>query len=132
MSTHAKWFLILGGFTAALSVAFGAAGWHVLKSSLAVNDTLGLFPMALQYHQLHALALLILGLLVARFPTIPCFVWAGWLIFVGILLFSGTLYLRSITGTHGFPVVTSVGGSLFIIGWLLCTMGAIRLQRNPS
>ncbi|CAK0777404.1 conserved membrane hypothetical protein [Gammaproteobacteria bacterium] len=130
--THAKWLLALGGLNAALAVTLGAAEAHVLKAQLVANDHAGLFPLALQYHQWHALGLMVVGLAVAHFPVARCFAWSGWLLLIGIILFSGNLYLRSISGLPGLYMAIPVGGTLFIFGWLLFAVGALRLGKtNP-
>lgn len=121
----ARWFLVLGALNAALSVALGAAGAHALKAQLAANDAAGWFPLALQYHQLHALGLILAGLAVARFPRVRAFAWAGWLLLLGIVCFSGNLYLRSLAGIHGLHAVTPFGGFAFIAGWLAFAAGAL-------
>ena len=130
--SRAKWFLVLGGLNAVLAMAIGAAGAHLLKAQLVMHDPLGLFPIALQYHQLHAIGLLILGLVVAQFPTVRCFFWAGWSLCAGIVLFSGVLYLRSLTGIHSLHMAVPVGGTLFIVGWGLCVVGALRLPTRRT
>jgi len=128
--TQAKWLLALGSLNAALAVALGAAESHVLKEQLIAHDPTHLFQLALQYHQLHALGLMIVGLAVTRFPDTRCFAWAGWLLLSGIVLFSGDLYLRSISGLHGLYMSIPIGGALFIFGWLLFAIGVLRLPRT--
>ena len=127
MFHHAKIFLALGALGAALAVALGAAGAHGLKPQLAANDPGGLFALALQYHQFHALGLLLLGLVAWRFPASRWFAAAGWLMLSGLLLFSGNLYLRSLLGYNALHALTPIGGTAFIFAWLLCAVGAARL-----
>lgn len=127
---HAKWFTALGGINAALAVALAAAGMHGLKAQLAANDPSGLFMTALQYHQFHALGLMVVGLAAARFPHSRWFAWAGWLLLAGIVLFSGNLYLRSIAGVHALRALTPFGGAAFIAAWLLFAVGAFRLKSD--
>lgn len=128
----ARCFLFLGALNAALAVALGAAGAHALKAQLAATDPSGLFPLALQYHQMNALGLVAAGLAVARFPAVRPFVWSGWLLLAGIVLFSGNLYLRSIAGIHGLHAVTPFGGLAFIAGWLAFAAGALRLGKDGA
>ncbi|CAK0774330.1 Uncharacterized membrane protein YgdD, TMEM256/DUF423 family [Gammaproteobacteria bacterium] len=130
--TQAKWLLIFGALNAALAVALDAAEAHVLKTQLIANDPTHLFKLALQYHQLHAVGLMIIGLTIARFPGIRCLVGAGWLLLAGIVLFSGDLYLRSITGGHGVYMAIPIGGALFIFGWLLFAIGVLRLPTTSK
>lgn len=128
----ARWFLFLGALNAAMAVALGAAGAHALKAQLAVADPGGLFPLALQYHQMNALGLVAAGLAVGRFPAVRAFAWSGWLLLAGIVLFSGNLYLRSIAGIHGLHAVTPFGGLAFIAGWLAFAAGALRLGKDDA
>lgn len=126
----ARWFLALGALNAAIAVALGAAGAHALKAQLVATDPGGLFPLALQYHQMNALGLVAAGLTAVRFPAVRAFAWSGWLLLVGIVLFSGNLYLRAIAGIHVFHAVTPVGGICFIAGWLAFAAGALRLEKD--
>jgi uncharacterized membrane protein YgdD (TMEM256/DUF423 family) len=132
LSAHARWFLALGSVNAALAVALGAAATHGLKALLVANDPAGWFAVALQYHQLHALGLIVVGLAAARFPQSRCFAWCGWLLFAGIVLFSGNLYLRSLAGIHDLHAATPFGGASFIAGWLLFAVGALRLRTDGN
>jgi uncharacterized membrane protein YgdD (TMEM256/DUF423 family) len=124
--TLSRWFLALGALNMALNVGLGAAGMHGLKAHLATNDPGGWFQTALQYHQLHALGLMLIGLAVTRFPASRWFAWSGILLLAGIVLFSGNLYLRSIAGIHAFHAVTPLGGGAFILGWLAFALGVWR------
>lgn len=130
LPTSARSFLVLGALNLALTVALGAAGMHGLKALLEGNDPGGWFPTALHYHQLHALGLLAVGLVLTRPPANRWFVASGWLLLAGIVLFSGNLYLRSIAGIHVFHAVTPLGGGTFILAWLSFAVGA--LKRHPQ
>ncbi len=130
MNSHAKWFLVLGGVNAAIAVALGAAGTHALKAQLALTDPAGWFAVALQYHQYHSLGLILVGLAAGRFGSSKWFAWAGWLMFLGILLFSGSLYLRSLAGVHALHAAIPFGGAALIVSWLLFAMGGIRSSMN--
>lgn len=126
MNTHAKWFLVLGGVNAALAVALGAAATHALKAQLALTDPAGWFSVALQYHQYHSLGLVLVGLAAGRFPSAKWFAGAGWLMILGMLLFSGNLYLRSLAGVHALHAAIPFGGAALIVSWLLFSIGALR------
>jgi uncharacterized membrane protein YgdD (TMEM256/DUF423 family) len=129
---HAKWFLALGAGNTALAVALGAAATHGLRPLLAANDPAGWFATALHYHQLHALGLVLVGLAATLFPSSRWFAWSGWLLVVGIVLFCGNLYLRSIAGMHEFHAVTPYGGGAFVLGWLAFAVGALRLRTHAG
>lgn len=98
MKTQARCCLAAGGLNAAFAVALGAGGAHALKAVLAANDSANNFALALQYHQFHALGLILLGLVADRLPASRYLAWAGYLMLAGIVLFSGGLYLLSLFG----------------------------------
>ena len=127
----ARFLLVLGALNLALTVALGAAGMHGLKAQLAANDPGGWFDAALRYHQLHALGLLAVGLVLARLQRSAWMVTAGMLMLAGIGLFSGSLYLRSIAGIHVFHAVTPFGGAAFILAWLSFAWGVVRARTVP-
>ena len=130
MSFHARCFLFLGGLNAAVAVALGAAGTHALKAVLMTNDPANWFALALQYHQFHALVLILVGIVADRIPASCWFAWAGRLMLAGIVLFSGSLYLLSLFGFHAVHVAIPFGGASFILAWLLFAVGVLR--RSPD
>jgi uncharacterized membrane protein YgdD (TMEM256/DUF423 family) len=130
MSFHVRCFLVLGGLNAAVAVTLGAAGTHALRAVLAANDPANWFALALQYHQFHALGLILIGIVADRIPASRWLVGAGWLMLVGIALFSGSLYLLSLFGLHAVHAAIPFGGASFILAWLLFIVGA--LHRSPD
>jgi len=94
-----------------LAVALGAFGAHSLRSTLEGHGMLDVWNKAVLYHFIHAIALLVLAL----FGTINRGAW--WLLFAGILLFSGSLYLMALINLRWLGVVTPVGGLCFLAGW---------------
>jgi uncharacterized membrane protein YgdD (TMEM256/DUF423 family) len=127
VSRHARWFMALGAIAAASAVALGAAAAHGLREALAANDPAGWFATALEYQRYHALGLVVVGLAAAVAPASRWFAAAGGLLLIGLILFCGNLYLRSIAGIHTFHAVTPFGGGAFILAWLAFAVGAIRL-----
>ncbi len=95
-----------------LAVAFGAFGAHALKSALEANGLAEAWKTAVLYHFLHAIALLVLALLGAGSRA----VW--WLLFSGIIIFSGSLYLMGLTNVRWLGAITPLGGLLFMAGWI--------------
>lgn len=109
-------FLTLGALNAMLCVILGAFGAHALKARLT-PDMLAVWQTAVQYQFWHALALLVVGMLIAQRPEQKRMVWSGALMLAGILLFSGSLYLMCLTGMRGLGAITPIGGVAFILGW---------------
>lgn len=118
----AKIFLILGGSFAGLAVALGAFGAHALKSVLEATNRMATFETGVKYQFYHALALLVLGLLMQKFDH-RMFTWAGYSFVAGIILFSGSLYILSLSGVAKWGAVTPLGGIAFIIGWITLIIG---------
>jgi len=124
MLPAAKLFLSLGALTAALGVALGAFGAHALKARLSA-DMLAVWQTAVQYHLWHALGLVAIGLLAQHLPaSVPVRV-AGWLMLVGIVLFSGSLYALALSGTRWLGAITPFGGACFILGWLVLAVALL-------
>ncbi len=120
----AKLFLLSGGINGFLAVALGAFAAHGLRESLPA-DLLNTFQTGVQYHMYHALALFGVGILCAQFPASVPARWAGYLFLLGILLFSGSLYLLAVTGTRWLGAITPFGGVAFLAGWAcLCWFAA--------
>ncbi|MCB1661674.1 MAG: DUF423 domain-containing protein [Pseudomonadales bacterium] len=113
-----KLFLLFGSLSAGLAVILGAFGAHGLRGKLPVN-LLSAFETGVQYQMYHALALMIVGVLVQIYPTSNLLKWSGALFILGSLLFSGSLYGLVLTQIKLFGPVTPLGGVAFIAGWLL-------------
>ena len=95
-----------------LAVALGAFGAHGLKDVLLKNNTLDIWEKAAHYHLLHAVVLLFLA---SRNPM-PSASWL--LIFFGVVIFSGSLYLLAYTGVRWLGAITPIGGMCLLAGWL--------------
>ena len=110
-------FLTIGSLSAALAVIFGAFGSHLLKKRLP-SERLESFETGVRYQMYHALALLGASFATVNwsFSILP--VLAGWLFILGTLLFSGSLYLLSLTGKRWLGAIAPIGGVAFILGWL--------------
>ena len=112
----AKLFITLASLSGMLAVAFGAFGAHALKSRLD-DYAMGVFETAVQYHFYHSLALLAVGVMALSVPQTAMLKSSGWLFLVGILIFSGSLYLLSLSGVRWLGAITPLGGLAFIGGW---------------
>jgi len=107
-----------GSLLFALGVAFGAFGAHGLKNMLT-PEVLAVFEKAVFYHLLHAGALILLPFLPLLVKVDLAPIRRVWLILcLGLVLFSGSLYVYSISGIRGFAMITPFGGTLFIGGWV--------------
>lgn len=98
------------------AVVFGAFGAHALRGRLD-DHAMGIFETAVQYHFYHSLALLGVGVIALSQPQTVMLKSSGWLFFLGILIFSGSLYVLSITGLRWLGAITPLGGLAFIGGW---------------
>src|SRR5918996_4442590 len=113
-----RWFLLLGSLSMLLAVLLGAFGAHTLKRSLT-PELMAVYETAVQYHFYHALGLLAVALLSLHLPNSVLLKWSGWLLVVGILIFSGSLYGLSIGGARWLGAITPFGGVAFMVAWLL-------------
>ncbi|MGH2351777.1 MAG: DUF423 domain-containing protein [Chloroflexota bacterium] len=117
-------FFLAGAVSGVIAVALGAFGAHALRDRLA-PDLLAIFETGVRYHVYHALALLAAAYAAGRWPGAAAGA-AGWLFVAGTILFSGSLYLLSITGTRWLGAITPFGGLAFIAGWLALFWAAWR------
>jgi Uncharacterized small membrane protein len=121
----AKFCLGFGAFAGMIAVMLGAFGAHALRGRLA-PDMLAVYQTAVQYHFWHALALLAVGMLMYHLPASVSLRWSGALMAVGIVLFSGSLYLLAITGIRVLGAITPLGGVAWIIAWALLAWSVLR------
>ena len=112
-----KSLLVIGSVFAALSVLMGAFGAHGLKNRLSIED-LAIFETAVRYQMYHALGILLMGLasfyLTEKLVSTPAY-----FLILGIIVFSGSLFLLVFTNLRWFGAITPIGGFCLIIGWLL-------------
>jgi len=118
-----RFFIAFGAFNAFLCVALGAMGAHVLKTQLT-PDMLANYQTGVQYHVYHALGLILVGLLLDRLPSSRSLKASGILMCTGILLFSGALYVISLTGIRGLGMIAPLGGISYMSAWLLFACAA--------
>jgi uncharacterized membrane protein YgdD (TMEM256/DUF423 family) len=120
--------IAIGAFSAASSVGMSAAIAHL--PAVAAADVNALHA-ALQVQQFHALALLILGLLMLRTTATSLLTIAGILFVIGTLFFSGNIYLRVLSGFSAFRSLVPFGGGALILAWLAMALGALLSPLNP-
>ena len=112
----AKLFITTAALSGMLAVMLGAFGAHALKGRLD-DYALGVFQTAVQYHFYHTLALLAVGILVLSQGDSALLRSSGWLFVLGLILFSGSLYILSFTGLRWLGAITPLGGLAFIAAW---------------
>lgn len=127
-------FVATGAILGAIAVALGAFGAHGLKKIVDV-ETVQVFQTGVQYQMYHSLALLLTGLLYEKCSQKPARI-AGILFIVGIILFSGSLYLLTAgraaetTSLDKAGIITPFGGVFFIAGWLFLFISAMKAEKN--
>ena len=117
-------FFLVGSISALIAVVLGAFGAHGLKDRLS-TEMLNAFEVGIRYQMYHALALLAVAWALSRWPRAEITV-AGWLFIAGTIIFSGSLYLLSLTGVRWIGAITPIGGVAFLLGWLSMVWGVWR------
>jgi uncharacterized membrane protein YgdD (TMEM256/DUF423 family) len=120
-------WLQIGAVWGFLAVTAGAFGAHGLKDRLAELDQTVNFHTAAQYHMYCALALVAVGLLVLSGRSCTALSVAGWAFLTGSLIFSGSLYLMSVTGLRWLGGITPIGGVAILVGWAALAVAAATL-----
>lgn len=113
----------------ALSVAIGAFGAHLLGPRIG-KDALEIYETGVHYHMIHGLGLILVGITAGQRGESKKLNVAGWMFLIGVILFSGSLYVLSISGIKVLGAITPLGGIAFIIGWF-CFMSAV-LRRDKN
>jgi len=114
----------LGSALVFLGVALGAFGAHGLEAILEENNRVETWNTAVLYHLIHGMGLLFVGL----FRVPPRGVWICFTL--GILIFSGSLYVLALTNFTKLGMITPVGGLAFLLGWLTLFLGAGALVKR--
>jgi len=122
----AKPLLISGAIFGFLAVALGAFGAHALNAHFTAFPKLkATYQTAVEYHFYHTLALLVAAWAVQTWGS-QTVVWAGYLFGLGIIIFSGSLYLLAVTNRTWLGAITPLGGLAFLGGWLCLGLGIWR------
>ena len=117
-------FFALGSGFALIAVITGAFAAHTLKSKLS-PDMFQVFEVAVRYQMYHALGLIAVAWAASQWSS-QLITASGWLFVAGIMIFSGSLYILSLTGVRWLGAITPIGGVAFIIGWGCLLWAAIR------
>ena len=118
-------FFIIASLLGGLSVALGAFGAHALRGRIE-ESLLANYQTGVSYMFYHALALFAAAWAVSKWPASNLPVWAGWLFVLGVVVFSGSLFVMAFTGLRWLGAITPIGGVAFIVGWLLLAFVAWR------
>lgn len=116
-------FLLLGALSALIGVGMGAFGAHGLKAVIS-PEMLTVYQTGVTYQMWHALGLIGVALIRQQAPDSKLLHWAGWLMFAGILLFSGSLYALTLFNKTWLGMITPFGGICFLTAWLLIALFA--------
>ena len=128
MNQNARVFLVLGAINSILAIILGAFGSHILEMTLT-DKMLSTFQVGVDYQFYHSLALILTGITAQQLrDSLICI--SGWLFFIGIFIFSGSLYVISLTGITAVGVITPIGGILWILAWALFALAALKNGRT--
>lgn len=120
-----KTFITLGAINGFLAVALGAFGAHILEGTIP-DRYISTWETAVQYQMFHAVGLLVIGLLAGKFGTLPAINWSGYLMLAGIIIFSGSLYILSVTQISILGAITPIGGVLFLASWVMMIVAVFK------
>ena len=109
-------YFAIGAISACIVIILGAFGAHGLKDLLGDYGQ-SIYDKAVLYHMFHSIAILIVGIIQKLVPDLELQL-SGLFFLLGIIIFSGSLYILSITGIKSLGMVTPIGGALFILGWI--------------
>lgn len=121
-------FIGLGALSAFISVAAGAFGAHALKQNLPA-DMLAVYHTAVEYQFFHSLGLIAIGS-IHRISPRRYHAAAAWAMLAGILIFSGSLYLLSISGLRWLGMITPIGGVSLLAAWLILALSHLTGKYN--
>lgn len=116
--------IVSGAIFMALAVTFGAFGAHLVQDMIT-PDRFQVYQTGVEYHFYHALGLLLLGAITLTIPENRWLRWCGYSFVAGILIFSGSLYLLTLTDTGWLGAITPIGGVAFILGWIFLAIGVL-------
>lgn len=107
--------LLTAALLGALAISLGAFGAHALNAMLTSNGRADTFQLAVRYHFYHVIALLAVGILMDKYPGLRS---SAILFTIGILIFSGSLYILALTNKTYWGAVTPFGGLFLLAGWV--------------
>ena len=126
-----KTTIITGSLFMALAVGFGAFGAHIVQDMLT-PDRFAVYQTGVQYHFYHALGLILLGSISLQVENSKWLQRSGYAFTTGILVFSGSLYILTLTDTGWLGAITPLGGVAFILGWIFLAIGVGRKVKRQK
>jgi uncharacterized membrane protein YgdD (TMEM256/DUF423 family) len=125
LNNNSKKFLAIASFMMALAIALGAFGAHGLKSIVS-DSMMKVYTTGVEYHFYNTLGLFIVAFLINFYPSSKKLVRSAWLIFIGMSIFSFSLYLLVLLSMPILGAITPIGGSLLIIAWLMVAYSILK------
>jgi uncharacterized membrane protein YgdD (TMEM256/DUF423 family) len=123
-----QFFLTIAAIFGGLSVAGGAFGAHALREKIS-ERSLEIFDTGARYQMYHAIALLLVAILMSRLETPPtALLVSGWLFIIGVVIFSGSLYALSLTGIKSLGAVAPLGGLALMAAWGALAVAAATMK----
>lgn len=122
--------IIIGAVLGFLAVALGAFGAHALEDLLVKNDYQAVWETGVQYQMFHAVAILVIGVLMSKnvIGNVKSLRVAATAMLIGTILFSGSLYVMAVTKITVLGAITPIGGIAFLIGWVALMMAAKQVK----
>jgi uncharacterized membrane protein YgdD (TMEM256/DUF423 family) len=120
-------FMTIAGVNGLLAVGIGAFGAHIIKPTIT-PESFATFQTGVLYHMVHTLALLGTSILITKFKNVPILNAGGWFFTFGIVLFSGSLYLLSISGVKILGAITPLGGLSLMCAWACLIRFSIKVK----
>ncbi|KZR57639.1 DUF423 domain-containing protein [Pseudobacillus badius] len=120
-----KLFIIIGAINAFLSVALGAFGAHGLEGKVEPKY-LEIWKTGVQYQMFHAMGMIAVGILMGQVQASSMLNWSGWMMLIGTVIFSGSLYALTLSGVKVLGAITPIGGVAFLVGWVLLIVAAMK------
>lgn len=121
-------YVTIGALLMLIAVALGAFGAHVLEPIIG-EKSIGTYETGVHYHMIHGIGMILAAFAAGLGGEERKLLWANRLFLLGIILFSGSLYLLAVTGWKWFGPITPLGGVSFIVGWLMLVL-AVRGKRK--
>lgn len=121
----AKKWIGIGAILVMLSVMIGAFGAHMLEPIIG-EDKLSVYETGVHYHMIHALGIILIGVIAKIFGETKLLVWSARLLLIGVILFSGSLYALSISSLGPLGAITPLGGVCFIAGWICLAVSVLK------